>query len=325
MEKPRKFGKRLKLEYMPESDSPIGANPHMKKETVEEIMQPEILSMTSHHDDHAMIVIRTKDGEELELRFDYDGEGMLTAHHGDHEYSIPVEVEYVESDDDDFEEKWELEDADEDDPRFQEDEHHMSTRDKYGMTDEGLSLAKHLKVGDKLKKINTSAPGTVTITKIDGNKVFVEDEALPGRLFQWAADGIEAEIKAGKLKLHTSVDEAAKKLSNKQKKNLDKNKNGRIDKEDFLLLQKEKSAKAVETFESFVNECWTPMEEGYNIAMSEEAKRAIKALCEEMLIKEAQMCDEDADPQHTYENYLSECGQWMTECMMNAATNLKIQ
>ena len=67
------------------------------------------------------------------------------------------------------------------------------------------------------------------------------------------------------------------------------------------------------------------MEEGYNPAMSEEAKRAVKTICEDMLIKEAQACDEDQDPSHTYESYLNECGSYMTECMMNAASNLKVE
>lgn len=72
---------------------------------------------------------------------------------------------------------------------------------------EGLDLAGNLKVGDKLKKINTSAPGTVTIKKIEGDKVFIEDEDIKGREFQWSAKGIEDEIKAGKLKLTTPVEE----------------------------------------------------------------------------------------------------------------------
>ena len=58
-------------------------------------IHPEILSLKGHGDDHAMIIIKTHDGQEVELRFDYDGDGMLTAQHGDHEYSIPVEVEIV--------------------------------------------------------------------------------------------------------------------------------------------------------------------------------------------------------------------------------------
>jgi hypothetical protein len=38
-----------------------------------------------------------------------------------------------------------------------------------------------------------------TIKKIDGNKVFIEDEDMPGRLFQWTVDGTKDEIKTGKL------------------------------------------------------------------------------------------------------------------------------
>jgi DNA-directed RNA polymerase subunit RPC12/RpoP len=66
------------------------------------------------------------------------------------------------------------------------------------------------------------------------------------------------------------------------------------------------------------------MEEGYSPAMSEEAREAIKKICEDLLIKEAQACDEDRDPAHTYENYLNECGSYMTECMMEAAAGLNI-
>lgn len=79
---------------------------------------------------------------------------------------------------------------------------------------EGLDLAGNLKVGDKLKKINTSAPGTVTIKKIEGDKVFIEDEDIKGREFQWSAKGIEDEIKAGKLKLTTPVEEGKAKGKN---------------------------------------------------------------------------------------------------------------
>jgi hypothetical protein len=82
-------------------------------------------------------------------------------------------------------------------------------------------------------------------------------------------------------------------------------------------------SKVAITFENFVNECWGPMNEEYSPAMSEEAKRAIKSICEEILIHEAQGCNEDADPNHTYESYLNECGQYMTECMMRAAQNLR--
>ena len=213
-----KFGKNKLPKFMETPDTRMGSNPHIQEDTLGDMLHPQIVSMSDHGDDHAMIVIRTKDGEELELQFNYDGEGLLTAQHGEHDYSIPVEVEYTET---------------------------------------------------------------------------------------------------------SEVDE---KLKGKQK-NLDKNHNGKIDAEDFKLLnksKKEESGKVAETFESFVNECWTPMEEGYNIAMSEPAKRAIKALCEEVLIQEAKRCDEDADPMHTYENYLNECGSYMTECMMEAAASVPI-
>lgn len=199
-----RFGKYRKPKFMKDEFIPES---HGKG-----AIQPEIVSLTGHGDDHAMIVIKTGDGQEIELRFDYDGDGMLISQHGDHEYSIPVEVEVV-----------------------------------------------------------------------------------------------------------------SEKLSRGQKK-LDKNKNGKLDKQDFEMLRasKKKEPRAEKTFENFVNECWNPMEEGYNPAMSEEAKRAIKTICENLLIKEAQSCDEDHDPMHTYENYLNECGSYMTECMMEAAAGIEV-
>lgn len=216
-----KFGKNRLPKFMKNETDVTESTPITTDEHMEKIVQPEIVSMSDHGDDHAMIIIRTEAGEELELRFDFDGDGMLTAHHGDHEYSIPVEIDYVESDDDD------LEDAPEED------------------------------------QFNEAKPDFLDVDK-DGDK-----------------------------------------------------------KESFKSAAK--SAKAAGTFESFViNECWNPMEEGYNPAMSEDAKRAIKALCEDLLIKEAQMCDEDHDQMHTYENYLNECGSYMTECMMESAAGLKV-
>jgi hypothetical protein len=225
-----KFGKNRLPKFMKSETEVTESTPIVTDERMEKISQPEIVSMANHGDDHAMIIIRTEEGEELELRFDFDGDGMLTAHHGDHEYSIPVEVDYVESDDDDFE------DAPEGDDRFNEAKASCKKQAKPDFLDAD-------KDGDKKESFKSAA----------------------------------------------------------------------------------KSAKAAGTFESFViNECWNPMEEGYNPAMSEEAKRAIKALCEDLLINEAQMCDEDYDQMHTYENYLNECGSYMTECMMEAAAALKV-
>ena len=188
-----KFGNRAYPKFMSKEET-YGINPHTQETRLDEKSPVEIVSLGDHGDDHAMIVIKTESGEELELKFDYDGEGQLVAHHGDHEYVIPVEVEVISGE--------------------HEEEHEDEHEEHHG--------------------------------------------AMP-------------------------------------------------------------------TFESFVNECWSPMTECYNPAMSEEAKRAIKTICEEILIKEAQMCDEDHDPMHTYENYLNECGQYMTECMMEAAANIPVE
>jgi DNA-directed RNA polymerase subunit RPC12/RpoP len=176
-------------------------------------IHPEILSLKGHGDDHAMIIIKTHDGQEVELRFDYDGDGMLTAQHGDHEYSIPVEIEIVS-----------------------------------GMEE--------------------SKQGKPDYLDFDGD-----------------GDKKEPMKKA---------------------------------------LQDKKKGKAAKTFENFVTECWNPMEESYSPAMSEEAKEAIKSICEDLLIKEAQACDEDHDPMHTYENYLNEVGSYMTKCMTEAAAGLNV-
>lgn len=246
-----RFGKNRVPNFMKGKEDAIGANPRVADENLDEMHPVEIVSLGDHGDDHAMIVIKSKSGEELELRFDYDGNGMLTAMHDDHEYSIPVEIEVVSDED-----------------QEEEEEMHMSPS---------------------------------------------------GRMTNMSPDDDDYEINYG----HSAA-AYEKKLTKGQTK-LDKNKNGKLDKQDFQLLQKEKSGKAESTFENFVNECWSPMVEGYNAAMSEEAKRAIKAICEEVLIKEAQMCDEDADPNHTYENYLNECGSYMSECMMEAAAEVDVE
>lgn len=219
-----KFGKRRIPKFM---DSQKDIQEMQETEGLEQNHPVQIVSLGDHGDDHVMITIKAENGEELELKFDYNGEGMLTAQHGDQEYSIPVEVEIAE----------------------------------------------------------------------------------------------DAE---------TEEDDVYEGLKGKQKA-LDKNKNGKIDPEDFKLLKQSKtkkvdeSHKAINSFNSFVNECWTPMNEEYNPAMSEEAKRAVKALVEEVLIKEAQACNEDEDPNHTYENYLNEVGQYVTDCMMESAAEIDVE
>jgi molecular chaperone DnaK (HSP70) len=216
-----KFGNRRLPKFIKSEQEVQEVQDPAIDQTLDETHPVEIVSLGDHGNDHAMIIIRTKDGEELELKFDYDGNGMLVAQHGDHEYAIPVEIEVV------------------------------------------------------------------------------------------------------------SDDEVSEKLTGKQKA-LDKNKNGKLDADDFKKLRKpaakakETDPKASITFENFVNECWTPMQEGYNPGMSEEAKRAVKAICEDILINEARECNEDGDPNHTYENYLNEVGQYFTDCMMESAASIDV-
>jgi hypothetical protein len=64
---------------------------------------------------------------------------------------------------------------------------------------EALDVTQHLKVGDRLEKINTSTPDTLTIVKIDGNKLFIKSDAT-NHEFQWTLDSVDDEIKRGKLK-----------------------------------------------------------------------------------------------------------------------------
>jgi hypothetical protein len=77
---------------------------------------------------------------------------------------------------------------------------------KAEISEEKLSMAGNFKVGDKFKMRGQS--NIRTIKKIEGNKIFIEDENIPGRLFQWDADGIDAEIKTGKLRLLTPTEES---------------------------------------------------------------------------------------------------------------------
>ena len=182
-----KFGKRRIPKFL---DSQKEIQEMNEFEGLDKSHPIEIVALGDHGDDHVMITIKTKEGEELELKFDYDGNGMLTTQHGDHEYTVPVEVE-------------------------------------------------------------------------------IDDET---------------------------------------------------DEEDMSHL-------AIPTFESFViNECQDcgKKMDGYEPAMSEEAKRAVKEVVETYLIEEAQACNEDSDPNHTYENYLNEVSQYLTECMMESAANMDV-
>jgi hypothetical protein len=56
----------------------------------------------------------------------------------------------------------------------------------------------------------------------------------------------------------------------------------------------------------------------YSQCMSEDAKQAVKTLCEEMLCKEAMDYHNDAHENHTYEGYISECMGYLKEAMGQA-------
>ena len=295
-------------------------------------IHPEILSLKGHGDDHAMIIIKTHDGQEVELRFDYDGDGMLTAQHGDHEYSIPVEVEIV------------------------------SDIDESAHIDEISNMVKRsafLKSWDKSKELDPEHDGFKKAKASQQAHAFqthispdIKREA--DSVASMFGAGVSVEIKKGggggggdyqqfvsleffegreifaKITIYSDgrVDKVGQFPENIQRRLIrfiDKVRHEELSEPTKgYELAEAKKGKAAKTFESFVNECWNPMEEGYSPAMSEEAREAIKKICEDLLIKEAQACDEDRDPAHTYENYLNECGSYMTECMMEAAASLKV-
>ena len=322
-------------------------------------IHPEILSLKGHGDDHAMIIIKTHDGQEVELRFDYDGDGMLTAQHGDHEYSIPVEVEIVS----DMDESAHIDE--------------ISNTVKRSAFLKSWNKSKELDPeNDGFKKIKASQQAHAFQTHISPE---IKREA--DSVASMFGDGVSVEIKKGgggssddyqqfvsleffegreifaKITIYSDgrVDKVGQFPENIQRRlirfidkvrheelskptkgyELAEAKKGKPDYLDFdgdgdkkepmkKALRDKKNGKAAKTFESFVNECWNPMEESYSPAMSEEAKEAIKSICEDLLIKEAQACDEDRDPMHTYENYLNEVGSYMTECMMESAANLNV-
>ena len=82
------------------------------------------------------------------------------------------------------------------------------------------------------------------------------------------------------------------------------------------------SNKANESFNSFLNECWSPLDESYVPGLSDSSKLAIKRLCEAVLIHEAHTHDMSDDSTQTYETYLNECYEYITECMMHASQKI---
>ena len=90
----------------------------------------------------------------------------------------------------------------------------------------------------------------------------------------------------------------------------------------YHAYQSNNTNKANESFNSFLNECWSPLDESYVPGLSDSSKLAIKRLCEAVLIHEAHTHDMSDDSTQTYETYLNECYEYITECMMHASQKI---
>lgn len=90
----------------------------------------------------------------------------------------------------------------------------------------------------------------------------------------------------------------------------------------YHAYQSNNTNKANESFNSFLNECWSPIDESYVPGLSDSSKLAIKRLCEAVLIHEAHIHDMSDDSTQTYETYLNECYEYITECMMHASQKI---
>ena len=90
----------------------------------------------------------------------------------------------------------------------------------------------------------------------------------------------------------------------------------------YHAYQSNNTNKANESFNSFLNECWSPTDESYVPGLSDSSKLAIKRLCEAVLIHEAHTHDMSDDSTQTYETYLTECYEHLTECMMHASQKI---
>lgn len=72
--------------------------------------------------------------------------------------------------------------------------------------------------------------------------------------------------------------------------------------------------KSYEVFNDFVGENWDADSQKSSL-MSEKARAKMKKLCEKHLIKEANECHNDMDETHTYNNYINECKQALSEML----------
>ena len=253
-----KFGNRRLPRFM-EDTNPNTERPTRQSRPIREESEHQILSLNGHGDDHAMITIRTQDGEEVELQFNYDGEGMLHAEHNGNTYTIPVEVEIAS--------------------------------DKPVETEIDETHIDRLRKGSKYKY---SSPSFDDETEFDSE--VPQERGEPMYKFK------------GKKAAHLLPRKHVEDWMN--------------DEED-----EEEDGRAFESFTSYVIEEDCPdcgVTENYGKGMSDDAKSAIKEICEGLLIHEAHQHDSDENEDHTYESYLNECNTYLAECMMRSATNYKV-
>lgn len=86
--------------------------------------------------------------------------------------------------------------------------------------------------------------------------------------------------------------------------------------------EEEISESKVLRFNQFMNESMGMHAEDQNLGegmnCSENAKMAIKSICEEMLCKEGMDYDMNENAEHTYEGYTQACMEYLKSCMMEA-------
>jgi hypothetical protein len=75
--------------------------------------------------------------------------------------------------------------------------------------------------------------------------------------------------------------------------------------------------KNLTTYENYgtseIQENWDMQKE--SSCMSEGARMQLEKICEEYLAKEAKEYRDDENPDHTYEGYVNECGNYIKEYM----------
>lgn len=82
--------------------------------------------------------------------------------------------------------------------------------------------------------------------------------------------------------------------------------------------EEEISESTVLRFNQFMNENYSMQmpEASEGMSCSENAKMAIKSICEQYLCKEGEEFDMNENAEHTYEGYTKACMEYLNQCMM---------